>query len=68
MGPNDPPNAKKERLKSPQKLLFFTENQAFWINLTFLPKQPFWSFWPAVSEPGWTRRQKAPLGVLLKST
>ena len=29
---------------------------------------PFWSFWPANSEPGWTRRKNNPLGVLLKPT
>ena len=27
-----------------------------------------WSCWPAIFEPGLARRQKAPLGVLLKST
>ena len=28
----------------------------------------FWSFWPAISKPGWTRRKKVPSGVLLRST
>ena len=28
---------------------------------------PFGSFWQAISEPGWTRRQKAPLGVFTKT-
>ena len=28
----------------------------------------FWSFWLAISEPGWTSPQKVPLGVRLKST
>ena len=54
----------KERLKSPQKLLIL-ENQAFWVILAILAKRPFWSFWPAISEPGWTRRKKVPLGSCL---
>ena len=28
----------------------------------------FWSFWLAISEPGWTSRKKVPLGIRLKST
>ena len=28
----------------------------------------FWSFWLAISEPGWTSRKKVPLGTRLKST
>ena len=28
----------------------------------------FWSFWLAISEPGWTSPQKVPTGVRLKST
>ena len=55
----------KERLKSPKKSLII-ENQASGVILEFWPKQPFWSFWLAISEPGWTRRQKVPLGVMLK--
>ena len=30
-----------------------------------MPKQPFWSFWPAISEQGWTRRKKFQLGSCL---
>ena len=42
----------KERLKSPQKSLII-ENQAFGVILAiFWQKQPFWPFWPAISEPG----------------
>ena len=28
----------------------------------------FWSFWLAISEPGWTSRKKVPLGIRLKPT
>ena len=28
----------------------------------------FWSFWLAISEPGWTSRKKVPFGIRLKST
>ena len=28
----------------------------------------FWSFWLAISEPGWISRKKVPLGIRLKST
>ena len=30
-------------------------------------KRPFWPFWPAISEAGWTSRKKVPLGIRLKS-
>ena len=69
MGPNGPPTA-KERLKSPPKSLII-ENQAYCLGHFghFGQNSPFGLFWLAISEPGWTRRQKAPLGgVLLKST
>ena len=55
----------KERLKSPQKSPIL-KNQAIWAILAFfLPKR---LLWPAISEPGWTRRKKVPLRVLLVST
>ena len=57
----------KERLKSPQKSLII-ENQAFWVILAILAKTAILVIWPAISEPGRTRRQKGPTGVLLKST
>ena len=62
----------KERLKSPQKSLII-ENQAFGVIFGILAKTPFFGHFgqPFPSQGGhcrWTRRQKAPLGVLLKST
>ena len=50
----------KERLKSPQKSLFY-RNQAFWVILViFGQNMPFWSFWLAISEPGWDSPTKSP--------
>ena len=67
MGPNDPPNAKgtakiaPEIANSKKKIGPFGSFWPFW------PKRSFWSFWPAISETGWPRRKKVPLGVLLRS-
>ena len=33
-----------------------------------LPVVSFWSFWPAISEPGWTRRKQVSLRAMLAST
>ena len=55
----------KERLKSPRKSRII-ENQA--LRVILAKTAIIWSFWRAISEPGWTRRKKIPLGVLLKST
>ena len=68
----------KGRLKSPQKSPI-PENQALWVILGLLAKTStktaiiisghhFWSFWPAISEPGLARRKESPIGVWLKST
>ena len=58
----------KERLKSPQKSLII-ENQAFWVILAILAKTAISVILAShFFEPGWTRRQKAQLGVFLKST
>ena len=68
MGPNGLPNAKGTAYIAPEIANYRKPGllgRSFW---PFWPKQPFLSFWPAISEQGWTRRQKAPHGVLLKST
>ena len=67
MGPNGPPNAKGTAKIAPEianskKIGPFGSFWPFW------PKRSFWSFWPAISETGWPRRKKVPLGVLLRST
>ena len=67
MGPNGPPNVKGTAQIAPE-IANYRKPGLLGHFGHFWPKQPFWSFWPAISEPGWTRRQKAPLGVLLKST
>ena len=55
----------KERLKSPHKSLII-ENQAFWVILAIFAQTAIWPFWPAISEPGWTRRgEKSQLGSCL---
>ena len=59
----------KERHKSPEKSLI-TENQAFGViwAIFFARTHAIWVILAAISsEPGRTRRQKAPCGVLLKS-
>ena len=58
MGPNGPPNAKEAAYIAPEIANY--RKPGHW--------GYFWSFWPAISEPGWTRRQKVPLRVLLKAT
>ena len=59
----------KERLKSPQKSLI-PGNQASWVVMLaiFFCQRPFRSFWPAISEPGWTRRKNVSIRVLHAST
>ena len=66
MGPNGPPNAKGAALIAPEIANY--RKLGLWVIFVHLPKQPFWSFWPAISEPGWTSRKKVPLGTRLKST
>ena len=62
MGPNGPPNATGTAQIAPE--IDIPENRAF----GDVTETAIWPFWPAISEPGWPRRKKVPLGVLLRST
>ena len=62
MGPNGPPNPTGTAQIAPE--IDIPENRTF---LVMSQKRPFWPFWPAISETGWPRRKKVPLGVLLRS-
>ena len=67
MGPNGPPNAKGTAQIAPE-IANYRKPGVFWSFWPFWPKRPFLSFWPAISETGWTRRKKVPLVVLFRST